>query len=50
MKKNLYVLLTILACLFFTGLVRADGPSYDIRSYRGTLILDTWDDATYEEN
>lgn len=49
MKKILYILFTILACLFFTGLVRADGPSYDIRSYRGTLILDTWDDATYEE-
>ena len=49
MKKILYVLFAVMACLFVTGLVKADGPSYEIQSYRGTLILETWDDATYEE-
>lgn len=49
MKKILYVLFAVMTCLFVTGLVKADGPSYEIQSYRGTLILETWDDATYEE-
>ena len=49
MKKILYVLFAVMACLFVTGFVKADGPSYEIQSYRGTLTLDTWDDATYEE-
>lgn len=49
MKKILYVLFAVMTCLFVTGLVKADGPSYEIHSYRGTLILETWDDATYEE-
>lgn len=38
-----------MACLFITGFVKADGPSYEVQSYRGTLTLETWDDATYEE-
>ena len=50
MKKILYVLFAVMTCLFVTGLVKADGPSYEIQSYRGTLILETWDDATYEED
>lgn len=49
MKKILYVLFAVMTCLFVTGLVKADGPSYEIQSYRGALILETWDDATYEE-
>lgn len=49
MKKILYVLFAVMVCLFVTGLVKADGPSYEIQSYQGTLILETWDDATYEE-
>ena len=49
MKKILYVLLAVMACLFITGFVKADGPSYEVQSYRGTLTLETWDDATYEE-
>lgn len=49
MKKILYVLFAVMTCLFVTGLVKADGPSYEIQSYRGTLIMETWDDATYEE-
>lgn len=49
MKKILYVLLAVMACLFVTGFVKADGPSYEVQSYRGTLTLETWDDATYEE-
>ena len=41
MKKILYVLFAVMTCLFVTGLVKADGPSYEIQSYRGTLILET---------
>ncbi len=38
-----------LACLLSNQNVHASGPSYDILYYGGTLTLDTWDDATYEE-
>ena len=49
MKKYLYLVFAFLACLFVSQNVQASGPSYDVLSYRGTLTLNTWDDATYEE-
>ena len=49
MKKYLYLIFTFLACLFVSQNVQASGPSYEVLYYGGTLTLDTWDDATYEE-
>ena len=49
MKKYLYVFFAFLACLFVSQNVHASSPSYDVLYYGGTLTLDTWDDATYEE-
>ena len=49
MKKYLYVFFAFLACLFVSQNVQASGPSYEVLYYGGTLTLDTWDDATYEE-
>jgi len=49
MKKYLYVFFAFLACLFVSQNVQASSPSYDVLFYGGTLTLDTWDDATYEE-
>lgn len=49
MKKYLYVFFAFLACLFVSQNVQASSPSYDVLYYGGTLTLDTWDDATYEE-
>ena len=49
MKKFLYLVFAILICIFVVRDVQASGPSYDVLSYRGTLTLNTWDDATYEE-
>ena len=49
MKKYLYIIFTFLACLFVSQNVQASGPSYEVLYYGGTLTLDTWDDATYEE-
>lgn len=49
MKKYLYVIFAFLACLFVSQNVHASSPSYDVLYYGGTLTLDTWDDATYEE-
>ena len=49
MKKYLYVVFAFLACLFVSQNVHASSPSYDVLYYGGTLTLDTWDDATYEE-
>ena len=48
MKKYLYVF-AFLACLFLSVQAHASSPSYDVSYYGGTLTLDTWDDATYEE-
>ena len=49
MKKYLYVFFAFLACLFVSQNVHASSPSYDVLYYGGTLTLDNWDDATYEE-
>ena len=49
MKKYLYVFFAFLACLFASQNVHASSPSYDVLYYGGTLTLDTWDDATDEE-
>ena len=49
MKKYLYVFFAFLACLFVSQNVPCIYPSYDVLYYGGTLTLDTWDDATYEE-
>lgn len=49
MKKFLYLVFAILICIFVVRDVQASSPSYDVLSYRGTLTLNTWDDATYEE-
>ncbi len=48
MKKYLYVF-RLSARLFVSQNVHASSPSYDVLYYGGILDLDTWDDATYEE-
>ena len=48
--KSICMFFPFLACLFCpVWNVHTSSPSYDVSYYGGTLTLDTWDDATYEE-